>query len=147
MRRPRCALPECLDQRARPQGSEHRFLTSFWLSFVSVFGLFSARLNSNTPDARGVSSGPASLGTSASQPSTPLPPPSIPDHELLRRIGRGSYGEVWLARSVMGTLRAVKILHRSSFDRERPYERAYAGLQQFEPVSRPHQGVVDILQI
>ena len=30
--------------------------------------------------------------------------PQIPDHELLRRIGRGSYGEVWLARNVMGQI-------------------------------------------
>jgi serine/threonine protein kinase len=31
-----------------------------------------------------------------------FPTTVIPDHELLRRIGRGSYGEVWLARSVVG---------------------------------------------
>ena len=33
----------------------------------------------------------------------------IPDHELFRQIGSGSYGEVWLARSALGTFRAVKI--------------------------------------
>lgn len=33
-----------------------------------------------------------------------------PDHEPLRLIGHGVYGEVWLARNVVGTLRAVKVV-------------------------------------
>ncbi len=36
--------------------------------------------------------------------------PFIPDFQLLRRIGQGSYGEVWLARNIVGTYRAVKIV-------------------------------------
>ena len=36
-------------------------------------------------------------------------PPTIPDHELLRRIGNGSYGDVWLAKNAVGTLQAGKI--------------------------------------
>ena len=76
------------------------------------------------------------------------PPPEIPDHELLRLIGRGSYGEVWLARGrAMGQWRAVKLVYRGAFDHERPYERAFEGLKQFEPVSRSHPGLVDILQV
>jgi hypothetical protein len=51
--------------------------------------------------------------------AAPLPPPRVPDHELLRRIGRGAYGEVWLARSVLGAFRAVKIVHRNAFDHDR----------------------------
>src|SRR5678816_4777040 len=74
-------------------------------------------------------------------------PPAIPDHVLLREIGAGSYGEVWLARTALGTLRAVKIVQRSSFDSERPYEREFAGIQKFEPVSRSHEGFVDILHV
>src|SRR5205823_5421062 len=35
-------------------------------------------------------------------------PPAIPDHDLLHVIGRGAYGEVWLARHTrLGTLRAI----------------------------------------
>jgi WD40 repeat protein/serine/threonine protein kinase len=73
--------------------------------------------------------------------------PQIPDHELLRPIGEGSYGEVWLARNVMGTFRAVKVVYRDTFDNARPFEREFTGIQKFEPVSRLHDGLVDILQI
>jgi serine/threonine protein kinase len=74
-------------------------------------------------------------------------PPAVPDHQLLRRVGRGSYGEVWLARNVMGTFRAVKVVYRASFESERPYEREFNGLQKFEPVSRTHPGFVSLLHI
>jgi serine/threonine protein kinase len=73
--------------------------------------------------------------------------PHIPDHALLRRIGRGSYGEVWLARSATGAFRAVKIIHRDSFDHDRPYEREFAGIKQFEPISRASETQVDILHV
>ncbi|HOB97330.1 MAG TPA: serine/threonine-protein kinase [Verrucomicrobiota bacterium] len=85
---------------------------------------------------------------SPSREDTGGPPPGIPDHELLRRIGRGSYGEVWLARGrALGQWRAVKLVYRDAFDHERPYEREFEGLKQFEPVSRSHPGLVDILQV
>ena len=77
----------------------------------------------------------------------PVSAPVIPDHELLRLIGRGSYGEVWLARSALGTFRAIKLVYRSSFGSSRPYEREFLGIQRFEPVSRSHEGLVDILQV
>src|SRR5437870_3306132 len=65
--------------------------------------------------------------------------PVIPDHELLCRIGCGSYGEVWLARSKLGTLRAVKVVCRSTFEDSRPFEREFKGIQKFEPISRSHE--------
>jgi WD40 repeat protein/serine/threonine protein kinase len=71
----------------------------------------------------------------------------IPDHQLLRRIGYGSYGEIWLAKNILGTYRAVKIVYRVQFDTERPYEREFKGIQESEPISRSHPGLVDILQI
>src|SRR5438876_8496744 len=87
------------------------------------------------------------LGSAPSESTQPHLPPQIPDHELLRRIGLGSYGEVWLARNVMGTYRAVKVVYRAHFENERPYEREYSGIQKFEPISRSHDGLVDILHI
>jgi TolB-like protein len=80
-------------------------------------------------------------------PHPPRPPPHIPDHELLAVIGNGAYGEVWLARNVVGTLRAVKVVYRRDFCEVYPFEREFKGLQHFEPVSRSHESLMDILQI
>jgi WD40 repeat protein len=71
----------------------------------------------------------------------------IPDHELIEQIGAGSYGEVWRARNIVGTQRAVKIVYRARFDSDRPYDREFAGIQKFEPVSRSHDGLVDVLHL
>jgi eukaryotic-like serine/threonine-protein kinase len=73
--------------------------------------------------------------------------PIIPDHELLRVIGRGAYGEIWLARTITGALRAVKIVYRSTFESERTFLREFEGMSAFEPVSREHAGFVDILHV
>lgn len=85
--------------------------------------------------------------TNQKSPESDFPAAVIPDHQLVRRIGRGSYGEVWLARSVVGALRAVKIVWRRNFDDARPYEREFAGIQRYEPVSRGHEGLVDVLHV
>src|SRR5512138_2111577 len=96
-------------------------------------------LRSPTPEGSG---SPAGNGYFLNRP-----PPGIPDHELLHPIGRGAYGEVWLARSVVGTLRAVKVVYRHDFGDDHPFDREFKGIQKFEPVSRSHPGLVDILQI
>lgn len=82
-------------------------------------------------------------------PRPPPPPtaPTIPDHEMLRRIGQGSYGEVWLARTTLGSYRAVKVVHLDRLKNEREFEREFAGIRRFEPLSRMHDGFVDILQV
>src|SRR6516164_4431902 len=73
--------------------------------------------------------------------------PLIAEHALVSPIASGAYGQVWLARSALGTYRAIKLVHRSNFDHDRPFEREFAGIQKYEPVSRCHEGLVDLLQV
>lgn len=80
-------------------------------------------------------------------PANHRPSPSIPDHEVLRKIGGGAYGEVWLARGVTGALRAVKVVWREDFEDERGFEREFEGILKFEPMSRDHPALVNILHV
>lgn len=72
---------------------------------------------------------------------------SIPEHSLICPIARGAYGEVWLARNAVGTLRAVKIVLRDRHTSRESFEREFKGLQKFEPISRTHDGLIDILTL
>lgn len=73
--------------------------------------------------------------------------PAIRDHETLRMIGRGAYGEVWMARSVTGALRAVKVVWREDYEHPDAFEREFQAIKHYEPVSRKHPGLVPVLQV
>ena len=71
----------------------------------------------------------------------------IPDHELIRQIGRGSYGDIWLARSLTGTYRAIKVIFRERFETDHAFAREFKGIEQFEPISRSHPNLVQVLHV
>lgn len=73
--------------------------------------------------------------------------PVIPDHILLRRIGKGAFGEVWLARNAVGIFHAVKIVFQREFSSPDPYEREFRGIRKFMPVSLEHPGLVRVLHV
>jgi serine/threonine protein kinase len=75
-------------------------------------------------------------------------PPKLPEMELVERIGSGAYGEVWLARSLAtGAARAVKIVFRSTFSDERPFNREFEGIRKFEAISHTHPSQLALFQV
>jgi serine/threonine protein kinase len=92
-------------------------------------------------------SGSGSHKTNGGDELTGCETPGVRDHTLLRRIGKGSYGDVWLAKNSTGAFRAVKIVYRRAFQDTRPFEREFSGIQKFEPLSRSHEGFIDVLQV
>ncbi len=70
-----------------------------------------------------------------SDPTTNIP--VVPDYELLCKIGGGGYGDVWLARSVTGLYRAVKIVRRDNFKDERPFLRELEGITRYQEMVAP----------
>src|SRR5215471_3635394 len=83
----------------------------------------------------------------APDPAAAPSPPRDLDYELVRLIGLGAYGEVWLVRDKAGLYRACKVVYRQSFTHDRPYEREYQGIQKFEPISRDNDSQVRILHV
>jgi len=74
-------------------------------------------------------------------------PPQIPDYTLLRPIGTGAYGQVWLAQNVLGSYRAVKIVSRKMFNNEEPFQREFDGIRKFEAASGTDPGLVTIFHV
>lgn len=66
---------------------------------------------------------------------------------MIRCVGRGSFGEVWLCRDIVGVFRAIKIIGRDQGEGPKPSEREFAGLAAFSKVTVGSNHQLNILHI
>jgi CHASE2 domain-containing sensor protein len=107
-----------------------------------------------SPHAAALSESPPEsipAGTAEREPVAARMAPSaelaVADHTLIRCIGEGAYGQVWIARNAIGLHHAVKVVYQNRFGTPAPYDRAFRGIQKFMPISRSHEGFVHVLQV
>ncbi len=79
--------------------------------------------------------------------ATDGPAPAIRDFQLVKRIGAGAFGEVWLARDVLSQWCAVKIIRRSSFRDSAPYDREFEGIKSYAPLSRVEPSLLRLIHV
>lgn len=74
------------------------------------------------------------------------PVPDTPGYELFHPpFAEGAYGKVWLARNAAGEWRALKVIYLAKFEGDPdPYEREFAGVQKYQPVSGQHPGLLRV---
>jgi len=85
---------------------------------------------------------------STEPPTEVLRLPQTADYELIRCVGSGAFGDVWLAcAKATKRFRAIKLVSRSRFPRASLYDTEFAGLKKFEELSREHAGFIDILHV
>lgn len=74
-------------------------------------------------------------------------PPLVPNHRLFRCIGRGSFGEVWLALDAMKKWTAVKVVYIGSGDRARAFDQEFAGLKHYDELANTDGSLMPIRNV
>jgi len=81
------------------------------------------------------------------QQSTVTDAPNVPDHQVLKLVGEGAYGRVWLVRNQVNLYRAAKVVHRDRLPRPAVYEREFKGIAQYMPHSLNHVALLHVVHV
>jgi serine/threonine protein kinase len=74
--------------------------------------------------------------------------PEIPGYRLIQVIGRGTFGEVWLAEeSLTGLRRAVKLLNKTAVTGTANPLRELAGIREYQQKSKDHPCLLQIYHV
>ena len=73
---------------------------------------------------------------------------AIPDHKIIRCIGEGAFGRVWLAVNTLGAYRAVKTIERSKFQSSKKgFEIEWEGIKKYAEISLSQPRMVAIFHV
>jgi len=75
-----------------------------------------------------------------------LPPPNIPNYKLIKLIGEGSFGQVWVAMDATDSPCAIKIIYKRKSKKDL-FWKEFEGVKNYLPISRSNLGLVTILHV
>jgi serine/threonine protein kinase len=75
-----------------------------------------------------------------------FPPPKIKDYQLIKLIGEGSFGQVWLALDATDSPCALKIVYKEKSKKDL-FWKEFEGVKNYLPISRSNLGLVTVLHV
>ena len=70
--------------------------------------------------------------------------PKIPDYDLIKLIGEGGFGQIWMGKDALGLYRAIKIIRYDDSKSLESYQAEHNGIRHYVPYSRKYDGLIDI---
>jgi serine/threonine protein kinase len=69
---------------------------------------------------------------------------NIPDYDLIKLVGEGGFGQIWMGKDALGLYRAIKIIRYDDSKSLESYQAEHNGIRHYAPYSRKYDGLIDI---